>query len=1274
MDAVDRMDDGSADEGDEESMGTRLLNLSEADVANLTTVPEVTQGLEICVLHHNKISDLTLLQMVTSLRLLDLSDNRLEALPSKNFWGQLVNLEICYLHNNMISSLLAVEGLTGCPKLQVLSLYRNPVALHPAYRQLLVHGIASLVALDYYIVSDEEYLKGYNFGPRYGAFSACLRIPDNLEPNGPSMTAYSRASKGIRNLLKAIAVQYLNNSPAAKIQRAYRKYCLTTRANQAVAVMLLQPVARGFLTRRRLLRGKPADVPYIPSEEARAKTPQLAPAPHRKKRALDFAPSTWLSWGEDVDTNVDTSLMDVYFLPASEMLMADLLYRACGGSEEKYKRVATFSRTSIISLVEDEQLHRALHPERTFEQAYYLCKMKLLVPAKDQRVFDTVKRRGVPVWWYERQRLNDIFSTSTAYYEAKFAGQLFMRYRISDPKVFLQLIDLIKMYNADGLKNAFPIMRYKEPFTVPIITRKEILESTAALCIQNTWRSYYARRSLVPSLAMRVLVRRSVVLLQRWWRNEIFHMRMMMLTYMKYLLMGIESNELYVSVSAYNQLRHRLRFSTRKLFPEDHMQLCLDQSDHVHVFEDPDDPARGETVRQGLPEWVGVDSPVYMEPERPLQERIDSKTLVDAGTQVMPVQQHPASMALLQSSTNSINDDLIYCKFANLDEARLRAALLLLRTWDTKSSSYVCFMSLEALRENAAATVIGRVWRGYWVRKNISRLRSNINDGEIMPGVPNVSVIVKEIVQNQYYTHGNVFERPEDRIRMPMPRHEVADQLEFQNDMLNLLPFPPPREIDIGAVHVETRDVRHTGSLQRNSQQQLLRMARSRMREKLAVMQENASRQKEHLARSKFARARLLEMRRKHAVERAQTDTQELEERRQVIGDQVDGRIHNLSQGEKDKAQAAKKHQYNAHLKKRDMLLQKLSEEKTLLNERVQSFELKEEKKFEEARRRRTEKRMLRRNREDHRYFSGDFARAQGALARQLAISDVVRSRWEETERHRTSVNLRQKKTTEKKLAMRQYLLEQYVRRQEEIVESMETKAKEAKAVHQKKASEVALRHSQVKEERLRRQALAVENLNRAEARAMAHRQPYPVNRVISKQEAEATNAGLADDLAAYLNESVASELLRRMHVDSSHVSAHDAAAMQARIMTEIAANLSYDLPGVSSGRTSSNAQRASSAGSTYSYGRIRASPGFASSAGDGNISRQSQDGASSTGQRPGLSRPTSGDSHRRVRASGSGGFQGSGSRASWRPMSADRAGYSTLQRFSPHPPLGADS
>lgn len=120
------------------------------------------------------------LQNFQNLKKIDLSDNSISTLPPPKIFSGLKSLKFLYLHNNNISNWNDIQSLTGLTEIMHLTLFSNPVCSIPGYRHFLVNSIQSLLALDNFLITDEERIEDASFGYRFRGLNEFMKlhIPD----------------------------------------------------------------------------------------------------------------------------------------------------------------------------------------------------------------------------------------------------------------------------------------------------------------------------------------------------------------------------------------------------------------------------------------------------------------------------------------------------------------------------------------------------------------------------------------------------------------------------------------------------------------------------------------------------------------------------------------------------------------------------------------------------------------------------------------------------------------------------------------------------------------------------------------------------------------------------------------------------------------------------------------------------------------------------------------------------------------------------------------
>lgn len=137
-----------------------------------------------------------------------------------------------------------------------LTLFGNPVCSIPGYRHFLVNSISSLLALDNYVITDEERIEDASFGYRFRGLNEFMKL------HIPDYTREKSAEQHMFNLevdIYRLRRIFERNSPSILIQSLYRGY----RSRNIVKIYFnerkhkiikIQKIARGFLLRQKLKR------------------------------------------------------------------------------------------------------------------------------------------------------------------------------------------------------------------------------------------------------------------------------------------------------------------------------------------------------------------------------------------------------------------------------------------------------------------------------------------------------------------------------------------------------------------------------------------------------------------------------------------------------------------------------------------------------------------------------------------------------------------------------------------------------------------------------------------------------------------------------------------------------------------------------------------------------------------------------------------------------------------------------------------------------------
>lgn len=83
-----------------------------------------------------------------------------------------------------------------------------------------------------------------------------------------------------------------------------------------------------------------------------------------------------------------------------------------------------------------------------------------------------------------------------------------------------------------------------------------VVPVAAAVTIQSTWRSYVARCRTVPSIATRLIIRRSAICIQRWWKMQLFKMRFLQLEVLRRQVSFCRQSQVFTLIISRLLLNH----------------------------------------------------------------------------------------------------------------------------------------------------------------------------------------------------------------------------------------------------------------------------------------------------------------------------------------------------------------------------------------------------------------------------------------------------------------------------------------------------------------------------------------------------------------------------------------------------------------------------------------------------------------------------------------------------------------------------------------------
>lgn len=708
----------------------RFLDLSDGghvDCSDVAGCPE----LQICYLHCNLIQSLEHIGVCEKLRKLDAHGNRLAHLPGPETWERLVNLEVLHLHTNQIQALDDVQSLEALPRITVLSLYRNPVSLHPLYRARLVRALAStLCVLDNFAVSLQETLedqakeRGYRFGETFGAFSKMLRF----NAAAPRTTRFIDHLKYLDDEVRAARTLCLRYNPVAMIQRACRAYRVRARMNKTRAARRLQGLTRGFLVRRRKMLGLDpkyarskrmpdaflrnvvwrvfftADMASLVLDLVARATAKGSAARHASEQV--GAVSHFFEWSEyriirPVDGAVRWSHTDdVTGVETSTKWSVGGVVRRVRTKAEIVTAKARQVLRARYPLVTGDYIHAAPHGSRL------LARRPMIDLLRDEKLacvklFQTVVTDTMRAVDAEARTLKEDMP----------AGERLLSWTAPNAMVLTKFLDMVDIVNADCTSKFWPPLKDSAARSrVRLMSDYMVQRLAAVVSIQACWRAHHARLSMSIPLQVQLRQMRGRVCLQRWWRWILLRRRLVFLRDLHDLVSNIDSTEVYLPESHFQRIDDIIYFPRMSIFIEQKRAIMLSSNHQVVSL------AKESEVRQGYPRWTAAGCvPIVAEHSQNISTYNTNPTnsqIIQSAASMDPV--CPAVRDILFLS----HHNFIRFVYPSVAEARTRAAALFARTYKTVVGGSVAIrlMSKATLRRNGAANCIQSCFRGSRLR------------------------------------------------------------------------------------------------------------------------------------------------------------------------------------------------------------------------------------------------------------------------------------------------------------------------------------------------------------------------------------------------------------------------------------------------------------------------------------------------------------------------------------------------------------------------------
>ena len=543
------------------------------------------------------------------LRKLDLSRNGIDVLPkSPSFWRSFSSLQVLLLHQNKLDSIHALQQLSILPALEILTCFGNAVEHHPAYRHVMVNVCGRLKLLDFYIVSDAELIEGADWakrgasggqgnGNKFAAFSREMEC-DILSIGGGGGAGIGGAG-GSASTSGANASVLFDSSESAHLQLLSAQLEIVRKQHRRFSpVLKIQSLFRGILVRRtiRVYNEAATSIQHAWRKVRARKMMERSAASGTAGTAVATLDSKAASAGplHPLSSLAAHTIFLVHTSDVAVSLFLQLVKRveqSEGILASDDLEPASMLLLSAPNIKDDYPLVRRIFPHRDVKAGNKLLPGLHATPAA-RHALSVLKARpsGCVLNEHARFLLRTRLSQST--YKSRM-----LAFHSPGRRFHELLIRAIHSYNidqghyndpvqaadgaADGDANQSSAPLQPPPSLDPATedltaradfqarlqmgdeaaadaSRRALTENrviiypattlnviASAVAIQATWRSYRVRRDLAPTLAARIVQRRALTAIVRWWRACLFRIRMHLLKGLKAYGDSINSRHLF---------------------------------------------------------------------------------------------------------------------------------------------------------------------------------------------------------------------------------------------------------------------------------------------------------------------------------------------------------------------------------------------------------------------------------------------------------------------------------------------------------------------------------------------------------------------------------------------------------------------------------------------------------------------------------------------------------------------------------------------------------
>ncbi|CDW82611.1 leucine-rich repeat and iq domain-containing protein 3 [Stylonychia lemnae] len=745
----------------------RVISLRNKDLTSCLRVLALCQNLTIAYLQGNSINlhDMMYLQMFQNIKKIDLSQNSISALPSPQVFQGLVNLKFLYLHDNRISNWNDITSLTALPSIMHITLFSNPVCSIPGYRHFMVNSINSLLALDNYVITDEERIEDASFGYRFRGLNEFMKlhIPDYAKEKSAEQHLFNLEVDIYR--LKRI---FERNSPSILIQALYRGYRQRNYVRvffneRKQKIIKIQKVVRGWLMRKKFKKDLRDMLVYTKQEYLMMSNKEL-----RKRRA-----------GMRIKRFIVQKFREKKLRELKERssLIIQKYYRGRFTKNTSFINALELSKYPKIYFLKEQKpmfikILKQLMP--LFEQKNNLKLEELVACIKEDNLFDTIRVAEPDLFEFKqfpliqfvkptilsrvrfsknRQVINEDFTLKSIFFspikeitdhrwkvllkrnctvfkdnirrvlEQRKKANMKHQYMFQDQYKDLLAFEgpsldiVVTLCFAIFDNNKLAQQEGDQQFLLFFETLLRKISSASR--IQQSWRAYKFRKNIKKLPIMEIIDKRAAFCIQRWWSNTKLRKRMVALTNLKRHIDKIQSLEIFIEQSLYVNIEQIVStIQQQQKFEEQNFSFDFSMLNHqISLKQAEKDKLRLRYTSQAIPKWFDLNFRITDFSSTNHHNNLLAFFHYNEGDcQILPINY------VIDYEKNQLDIDrnlyFLKMKCSSIDEARRRVLTMALLTYDIHQHLFLQMHTADMLQDPFMVMNIYAIKKRFGISQN----------------------------------------------------------------------------------------------------------------------------------------------------------------------------------------------------------------------------------------------------------------------------------------------------------------------------------------------------------------------------------------------------------------------------------------------------------------------------------------------------------------------------------------------------------------------------